>query len=443
MSRILITAWMMIIASGSTVLFAATFTSRPSEEEAIRLLEISTKTSLSIDERTTFTTSSEWPSWRKVRAGSIRDVVGRMKTDIIWLSHEYIDQSLAQGGSFENWFDRFPFSELPRYSQTSFISHAGVPVDVESWTPSGVISNLGPASATHGLKACAAMIRKLSWLPQISIAQSNVLRQIQVSTNYSWRRENVNIGQFTGSDCQSTNHIQVYESGQLDVSGCGFPIDAPVKMIRTTGAAYWRINGSSSYSGSLEQYGYDYFCASCIGVRQWNLTRIENKSGHREMLKEDVKSSSVYCNTKPSVRGQIDVYATLSHSVREQKTGRTSTQFNCNQVGEFSYVLPEWKPDWPATPKLVGSGNVIENARMAKVVITPPIEVVLPEASFLTHQEHDSCDSRSGPHGFGVFCYGKTGVFSSRESCSMVIPPAVASLDAKHALIKLMPRHTP
>jgi len=441
--------WIMVCALSmvASVSHAASFAARPTLAQAEKWVNKAAHTLLVLDERRVATSDHQWPQGRRTRSGSISNLVSFLKQDAVSLASQYLDQSKAPSGNYNEWFKQNPSLPLPQYNRNSLIIHAGVPSDVEGKTPGTVIANLGPASSTHGLDACAAMIAKLTWLPVRQIAQTNMVYTAREDRSYSRSVQKYDIGKVDTTTFKTTCSVDVYREtlvgGDAVVPSCKLPAEPVVQENEHDGPAEWRIQGTSSYGRNETWFREDGFCQPGGQERQWNLSHFLVESASQEYQKTTSKKSRAYTQAKPSVKGDFDVYVTLEFSVRSGETNYSTSMVNCYDVTTNRYIVPPWNPAWPVTAVKAGSGSISQFGRSSTVWLTPPVNITLPETIIETERGRRFCDGSGGGAGIGQQCTGSTGLDTASESCSLIIPAAHASMRASHALVKVQPRYMP
>lgn len=431
------------LAVAASTAHAASFAARPTFAQADKWVTKAAHTLLVLDERWVATSDHQWPQGRRTRSGSVSNLVSFLKQDAVSLASQYLDQSKAPGGNYNEWFEQNPSLPLPHYNRSSLISHAGVPSDVEGKTPGTVIANLGPASSTHGLDACAALIGKLSWLPVRQIAQTSVVYTAIEDRSYSRSVQKYDIGQVDMTTCAVGVYRETLVGGDAVVPSCKLPAEPAVQEKEQDGSAEWKIQGASSYGRSETWFREDGFCHPCGDTRQWNLSHLLYENTSQKYQKTLSKRSSAYTQAKPSVKGGVDVYVALEFSVRSGVTNQSTSVVQCNDIKTNSYVLPPWNPAWPVTSVKAGSGSVSQYGRSATIKLSPPINIVLPEALVETERSSRFCDGSGCGPGHGQQCKGCSGMDFASESCSLIIPAAHASMRVTYALVKVKPRYMP
>lgn len=430
------------LAMATSSAHAASFAARPTFAQAEKWVTKAAHTLLVLDERWVATSDHQWPQGRRTRSGSVSNLVSFLKQDAVSLASQYLDQSKAPAGNYNEWFKQNPSLPLPKYNRTSLITHAGVPSDVEGKTPGTVIANLGPASSTHGLDACAAIIGKLSWLPIRYFDQSNLVSEASVYTNIFWHSQDINRGDKSENGCFVERFVELIEDGQQGVPRCEYTKSAASNRW-TRGSASWFVQGGTMYRREMSQQGKDFQCGPCAELRIWDLTRILYEQHTASFHKAETLRTEAYCQLTPSIRGNVEVYSSLNYSTRESQTGSAPTSVGCDQQGTFSFNIPEWNPEWSKTPIRSGSGRIGWASNGINIKVANPANVKLPESSFVVFQQDRVCDTRTGPKGFGVWCFGMVGSLVEESRCQTVIPDASADMSVSHALVKILPRYTP
>lgn len=436
--------WIMVCALSmvASVSHAASFAARPTLAQAEKWVNKAAHTLLVLDERRVATSDHQWPQGRRTRSGSISNLVSFLKQDAVSLASQYLDQSKAPSGNYNEWFKQNPSLSLPQYNRNSLIIHAGVPFDVEGKTPGTVIANLGPASSTHGLDACAALIAKLTWLPVRQLNQSNLVSEINLQTNGYLNIEEINRGDRSSDGCMVGRHVETIEDRAGNIQRCA-NIKSSATNRWTNGSAQWFIKASSAYELQKTQQNQDYKCAPCPGLRIWDLSKSSREQSRLSYRKVETVRSDAYCQIKPSIRGSIEVYSSVWSSTRDEVNGNVSVPVGCDQQRQHAYSIPEWAPAWKTSPTISGSSGVSWNSTISKIEISNPAGVKLPENAYQLVQYDRTCDTRTGPLGFGVWCYGTQGSLMEESVCESVIPEASADVNASHALVKVQPRYMP